>query len=182
MTTNPTASRPTHVDSLDPQNGECLSVIGDTYRILMSGQDTNGAYATIDMLIPPGGGPGPHAHADIEEFLFVVEGELVFRSETQTYTAKKGALVAIHRGGAIHSFKNESGKVARAQCTVVPAGLEEFFEEIGKSVQPGTFLPPPEMTPATQQQMSETAKKYGQEVFPPDYLDHQKGAAGPAAG
>ncbi|HXO74313.1 MAG TPA: hypothetical protein VN824_03765, partial [Puia sp.] len=47
------------------QDGQSLSVVGDTYRILISGKETEGAFAVIDMLIPPGGGPGPHSHPNI---------------------------------------------------------------------------------------------------------------------
>jgi hypothetical protein len=59
--------RPTSVRTLAPQDGPELSVMGDTYRIVASGVQTDGAYALIDMLVPPGGGPGPHAHALIQE-------------------------------------------------------------------------------------------------------------------
>ena len=163
-------TRPTTVMTVDPQSGEYLSVVGDTYRILMSGRQTGGSFAAIDMLIPPKGGPGPHAHAQIEETFYVIEGEIVVRSETQTYTAKQGAFVRIPRGGAIHSFTNESKDVAHLLCVVVPAGLEAMFEEIGQPVQPGTFLPPPPMTPEAQQKLQEIAAKHGQEVFPPDFL------------
>jgi hypothetical protein len=51
--------RPTAIRTLDPQAGPSLSVVGDTYRIVTSGAQTGGAYAIIDMLVPPGGGPGP---------------------------------------------------------------------------------------------------------------------------
>ncbi|MEJ7663753.1 MAG: hypothetical protein WKG07_31590 [Hymenobacter sp.] len=33
--------------------------MGDTYRVIASGEQTGGAYAVIDMLVPPGGGPAP---------------------------------------------------------------------------------------------------------------------------
>jgi len=33
--------------------------------------------------------------------------------------------------------------MAQLLCTVVPAGLEAFFEEIGESVAACEFLPPP---------------------------------------
>ena len=171
MTTDSPTARPTTVVTLEPQSGEHLSVVGDTYRILVSGKDTNNAFAAIDMLVPPKGGPGPHAHADIEETFYVIEGEVVVRSETQTYTARKGAFVRIPRGGAIHSFTNESQSVAHLLCVVVPAGgLVPMFEEMGQPVQPGAFLPPPPMTPEAAKQMKEIAAKHGQEVFPPDYL------------
>ncbi|WP_254244128.1 cupin domain-containing protein [Hymenobacter sp. BRD128] len=107
--------RPTSVRTLAPQAGTDISVVGDTYRIVVSGAQTEGTYAIIDMLVPPGGGPGPHAHAQIQEAFYVIDGEVVVRSETQTYTAKKGAFVDIPKGGAIHSFTNESQAVAFGQ-------------------------------------------------------------------
>ncbi|WP_375417551.1 cupin domain-containing protein [uncultured Hymenobacter sp.] len=163
--------RPTAVITIDAPDGQELSVIGDTYRLVITGEQTGGAYATIEMLIPPGGGPGPHAHAGFQESFYVLEGEVVVRSESQTYTARQGAFVSIPLGGPVHSFKNETDAVARLLCTVVPAGLEKFFQEIGQPVAAGAFLPPPPpMSPADQQRLAEVAKRYGQELFPPDYL------------
>ena len=162
--------RPTSIRTLDPQAGTYVSVVGDTYRIVASGDQTAGAYAVIDMLVPPGGGPGPHAHADIQEAFFVLAGEVVVRSETQTYTAKKGAFVDIPKGGAIHSFTNESAAVAHLLCIVVPAGLEELFQAIGQPVAAGQFLPKVAPTPEQQKQMAAAAAARGQELFPPDYF------------
>ncbi len=163
--------RPTAVQTIDPTDGQCLSVVGDTYRLLITGAQTGGTYAAIDMLIPPQGGPGPHAHAGFQESFYVLDGEIVVRSETQTYTARKGAFVNVPLGGPVHSFKNESGALAHLLCVVVPAGLEAFFQEIGVPVAAGAFLPPPALGPAEQQRLLEIAKKHGQELFPPDYLD-----------
>lgn len=157
--------------TIDADAGQTLAVVGDTYRLVMTGEQTNGAYAVIDMLVPPGGGPGPHAHAGFQEAFFVVEGEVVVRSETQEYTARKGALVNIPLGGPVHSFKNESDAMAQLLCIAVPAGLEKFFQEIGEPVALGEFLPPPAMTAEAKQRLEQLAKKHGQELFPPDYLD-----------
>ena len=59
-----------------------LGVVGDTYTILLTGDDTAGRYTLIDMHVPPGGGPPPHRH-DFEEMFTVLEGEveLIFRGE-----------------------------------------------------------------------------------------------------
>jgi quercetin dioxygenase-like cupin family protein len=156
---------------LGPQQGETLAVMGSNYRILASGHDTAGAYATIDMLVPPGGGPGPHAHADIEETFFVVAGEIEVKSESGTYLAAAGSFVRIPKGGVVHGFKNKSAQPARLLCTVVPAGLETFFAEIGQPVAPGQFLPPPVLDAAAIQRIQALAAEYGQQVFPPNYLD-----------
>jgi quercetin dioxygenase-like cupin family protein len=157
--------------STGPNEGKNISVIGDTYRILISGKQTGGAFAAIDMLIPPGGGPGPHAHAEFEESFFIVEGEIEVKSEEGNYIASKGAFVNIPKGGLVHSFKNTTGKVAHLLCTVVPAGLEEFFEEIGQPVEFEQFLPLPDMNEDFIRQLQAAAEKHGQKVFPPDYLD-----------
>ena len=99
-----------------PQDGENLSVVGDTYRILVTGEETGGAYAVIDMLVPPGGGPGPHAHAGFSETFFVIDGEIEVKSEVSTYIAKKGAIVTIPMGGIVHCFKNRTEQVAHLLC------------------------------------------------------------------
>ena len=155
--------------TLGAQEGQNLSIVGDTYRILVSGNETGGAFAAIDMLIPPGGGPGPHAHANFEETFYVIDGEVEIKSETGTYIAKKGSYVVIPKGGIVHCFKNKTGQIAHLLCTVVPSGLEKMFLEIGKPVALGVFLPPP-MDPESIKQLIATAEKYGQKVFPPDYL------------
>jgi quercetin dioxygenase-like cupin family protein len=157
--------------TLGPEDGASISVVGGTYRILISGQDTGGAFATIDMLIPPGGGPGPHAHADFAESFYVIEGEVEVKSEFGTYVASKGAFINIPKGGVVHCFKNKTEQTAQLLCTVVPAGLEAFFEEIGQPVGFGQFLPPPPMDEATVKKLQAIAEKYGQKVFPPNYLD-----------
>ena len=156
--------------TVGPQEGQSLSVVGDNYRILISGKETNGAFATIDMLIPPKGGPGPHAHANFQETFYVINGEVEVKSEAGSYTAKKGAYVVIPKGGIIHDFKNNTDKMAHLLCVVVPSGLEEFFVEIGKPVSPGTFLPPPPMNPEAAKKLQAIAEKHGQKVYPPDFL------------
>jgi quercetin dioxygenase-like cupin family protein len=156
--------------TLGANDGLSLSVVGDTYRIMVSGAETSGAFATIDMLIPPGGGPGPHAHPDFQESFFVIDGEIEVKSEAGTHIATKGSFVSIPKGGIIHCFKNKSNKPAHLLCMVVPAGLEELFTEIGKPVPFGEFLPPPEMDHEKALELQAVAEKHGQKVYPPDYL------------
>ncbi|MBD1392004.1 cupin domain-containing protein [Mucilaginibacter glaciei] len=153
------------------QDSESFSVMGGNYRVLISGKQTNGAFAVIEMLVPPNGGPGPHAHKDINESFYIVDGEIEVKSKDLTYTAQKGDYIDIPFGGMVHSFKNRSENLARIICTVTPAGMDEMFEEIGQPVAAGTFLPPPQISPELAAKMKEIGNKYGQEFFPPDYLD-----------
>ncbi|MCU7615467.1 cupin domain-containing protein [Chryseobacterium sp. GMJ5] len=123
--------------------------------------------------MPPQNGPGPHSHADFYESFYVVDGEVNVYSEAGSYTAKKGSFVVVPKGGIIHYFKNVSDKTAQLLCTVVPAGLEEFFEEIGDPVAAGEFLPPSPMSPESIENLQATALKYGQVVYPPDFLNQK---------
>ena len=159
---------------VEATDGTALSVVGDSYRIVMSGKQTGGAYAVIDMLVPPGGGPGPHAHAGFQESFYVLDGEVEIKTEDATFTAEKGAFVDIPLGGLIHCFKNKTDKVAHLWCVVVPAGLDDFFVEIGKPGTLGTFVPPPPMNPEALKKLTAIAEKHGQQLFPPDYLDKKK--------
>lgn len=159
-----------NIITVDENEGQSLAVVGDAYRVIISGKQTGGAYAVIDMLVPPGGGPGPHAHAEMQESFYVIEGELEFKTEAGLYIAKKGSFVNIPKGGEVHCFKNKSNTTAHMLCTVIPAGLDEFFAEIGTPVATGTFLPPPALTEDDLVRLKSIAEKYGQKLYPPDYL------------
>jgi len=159
-----------NIKAINEDQGQTLSVVGDNYRIIISGRQTRGAYAVIDMLVPPGGGPGPHSHAGFQELFYVVEGELDFKTEAGKYTAKKGSFINIPKGGEVHCFKNTSNAIAHLLCTVIPAGLDEFFQQIGTPTTPGAFLPPPVLNAEELARLRSAAEKHGQKVYPPDYL------------
>ncbi|WCT14715.1 cupin domain-containing protein [Mucilaginibacter jinjuensis] len=146
--------------------GTCVSVGGGTYRTVMPGKQTGGAYAVIEMLVPPNSGPPPHSHADVQEAFYILEGEIELRTEEGNHIAQKGDYVNIPKGGLVHQFKNKTDTLARLMCIVTPAGMDEMFEEIGEPVEYGQFLPPPELAA----KMLKAGEKYGQKFFPPDYL------------
>jgi quercetin dioxygenase-like cupin family protein len=109
-----------------------VAVVGDVYTILVSGEQTAGRYALIDMFVPPGGGPPPHRH-DFEEMFHVLEGEVEVLFRGAKSTAGVGATVNVP-ANAPHAFKNVADKPARLLCMVSPAGEEQFFLEIGDRV------------------------------------------------
>ncbi len=157
--------------TVSEKEGQNLSIVGDTYRILITGKETDNAFSTMEFNIPPNGGAGPHSHPDFYESFYVVEGEVEVNSEAGTYLAKKGSFVTIPKGGIVHDFKNKTDQNAVLVCTVVPAGLEQFFIEIGKPVAIGEFLPSPPMDdPEAVKKIQKLAEKHGQKVYPPDYL------------
>jgi quercetin dioxygenase-like cupin family protein len=153
------------------QEGPSISVVGDTYRIVIGSEQTNGAYALIDMLIPPEGGPPPHSHATFQEAFYIIDGEIEVITKEKKYSATKGSYVNIPFNGPVHKFTNRTDKTAHILCLTTPAGMEKMFDEIGKPVAVGTFLSPPQMTPEEKKHFQSIAEKYGQKLYPPDYLD-----------
>ena len=117
-----------------------IGLVGDTYTVLLSGNDTNGRYCLIDMHIPPGGGPPPHRHDFEESFtLLVGEIEATFRGEKSTVRA--GETLSIP-ANAPHSFTNASKEIVRLLCLCAPAGQEEFFAQVGVAMATRTTTPP----------------------------------------
>ncbi|OLV16244.1 cupin domain-containing protein [Deinococcus marmoris] len=143
-----------------------LAIVGDTYTILVSGQETGGKYTMIDMLIPPGGGPGPHRH-DFEEMFSILEGEVELTFRGQTSVARAGETVNIP-ANAPHVFTNKTDAQVRLLCVCAPSGQEEFFEAIGTPVATRT-TPAPEMSEAEKaafkKKSAELAPKYRTELL-----------------
>ncbi|MCF0055274.1 hypothetical protein [Dyadobacter sp. CY356] len=61
--------------------------------------------------------------------------------------------------------------MAHLLCTVIPAGLDVFFKEIGTPVEAGIFLPHPVWSEEDLKRISQIAEKHGQKLYPPNYLD-----------
>lgn len=159
-----------NISIINRNEGKLLAIAGGNYRIIISGQQTNGNYAVIEMLVPPGGGPPPHSHPNTQEMFHILEGEVEFKTEAGKQIVGKDGFVNIPFGGAIHCFKNTSEKYARLLCTVVPAGLEDLFEEIGSPVSPGQTVPVPELTEERKEFLKGIDEKYGQKTYPIDFL------------
>jgi hypothetical protein len=65
-----------YLTAVSPKEGPGVSVVGNTYRIIIGSEQTNEAYTLIDMLIPPKGGPVPHSHATFQEAFYIIDGEI----------------------------------------------------------------------------------------------------------
>jgi quercetin dioxygenase-like cupin family protein len=150
----------------DNQKLAHVGVVGDTYTILLTGDDTNGRFCLIDMYVPPGGGPPPHRH-DFEETFVMLEGELELTFRGSKSVARAGDTVNIP-ANAPHQFHNSSQKAVRMLCLCSPAGQEKFFLEVGVPVATRT-TPPPKLDKDAQEKLAakvkELAPKYRTEFL-----------------
>jgi quercetin dioxygenase-like cupin family protein len=145
-----------------------IGLVGDTYTILVNGQDTAGKYTLIDMHVPPGGGPPPHRH-DFEEMFTVLDGEVLATFRGQTITVRAGETINVP-ANAPHSFTNAGDTPSRLLCMCAPAGQDEFFVLVGQSVATRTEAPPP-LDPNAQAAFIERAislaPQFKTELLPP---------------
>src|SRR5437764_8024851 len=160
------------------QQGEgcTVAVVGDVYRFLVTGDDTNGTYALWEAIVPPGGGPPPHVHSREEEGFYVLEGEITFTVNGERVVAKSGTFANMPVGTP-HSFKNEGDRPARVLISVAPAGLEEMFFEVGVPLAQGaTTAPPP--TKDEIERLLAVAPRYGVEIKLPPTGGWRRSAGG----
>lgn len=146
-------------------SGKTYSVVGDRYRLLASGKETNGAYCLLEAMVPPGGGPPPHYHTREEESFYVIEGEITFTVEGKTITGTPGTFVQIPRT-VPHAFKNKSDKPAQMLIQCVPAGFDEFILEFATELS-SADSPPIPPSEAEIGKLLEAAPKFGMHIVPP---------------
>lgn len=143
-----------------------IGLVGDTYTITVSGENTHGRFCVIDMHIPPGGGPPPHRH-DFEETFILLEGEMEATFRGKKSIVRVGDTLNIP-ANAPHRFHNTSSGHVRMICICSPAGQEEFFVEVGVPVATST-TPPPKLSEVEQvafiQKVETLAPKYRTELL-----------------
>jgi quercetin dioxygenase-like cupin family protein len=132
-----------------------IGLVGDTYTITVTGEDTDGQFCVIDMHIPPGGGPPPHRH-DFEETFILLEGEMEATFRGKKSIVRAGDTLNIP-ANAPHQFHNASPRPVRMLCICSPAGQEKFFLEVGVPVATST-TPPPQLDEREQAAFIEKVK------------------------
>ena len=157
---------------IQPGEGYRLALAGGIYTIKATGRDTGGAYALMEMLVPPQGGPPPHRHSREVESFYILEGSLSVWLGNRKLTGVAGSLI-IAPPGLTHAFKNEGETAARALMMITPAGLEDFFEEVGSPLKQGAAAPD-EITPEDLDRIAATAARYGIEIKLPETEAHPK--------
>ena len=149
-----------------PENLPHIGLVGDTYTITVTGEQTAGRFCVVDMHIPPGGGPPPHRH-DFEESFLLLEGQMEATFRGQKSTVRAGQTLNIP-ANAPHQFHNASGQAVRMLCICSPAGQEKFFLEVGVPVAT-RITPPPKLSEKEQavfiEKVKAIAPKYRTELL-----------------
>lgn len=149
-----------------PGEGRTIAVVGDIYRFLATGEETDGKYAMWEAIVAPGGGPPPHIHSREEESFYILEGEITLQVNDEQIIATEG-MFATMPVGSLHSFKNNTNENARMILSVAPAGFEEMLFELGAPIE--IDQPAPAPSQAEIEKLLELAPKYGLQIKLPQH-------------
>ncbi|WP_009630583.1 cupin domain-containing protein [Synechocystis sp. PCC 7509] len=119
--------------------GKALEVLpGETVIFKAVSADTDGAYTLIEVTDEPQAGPPLHLHRREDEAFYILEGTFAFQIGDRTMTATAGWFMTAPKG-VPHSYKNIGTTPARMLTLFVPAGIENFFEDLSKLTAAGTL-------------------------------------------
>ncbi len=137
-----------------------LRVITDIVSFIITGAETNGAYALFETVTVPQGGTPPHTQAYEDEAFYILEGSYTFLIGDRQVEAQPGAFAFVPRG-TVHAYTNTGDTPARMLILVAPGGLhEQFFREAGDPVSDP--VGPPDIP-----RLVAAAAKYGITILPP---------------
>ena len=127
--------------------------------ILLSGEDTGGAYCLLDLRVAAGKGVPRHTHTREDEALFLISGELEATVGDEIFTLKAGETLIAPRNTP-HQLRN-SGNVANHYLIAFsPAGFEEFLKATSVPA-PDDAVAPTEPPVIAVQNVFELAADYG---------------------
>ena len=139
--TPPLRTAPFTVKAGDTRIGRKVVVLDEEFSVKISSRDTHGAFAVLENFVPPMDGPPLHRHLHQDEWFYILEGKFLFEADGSNIHAGPGDTVFLPRGSA-HTLQNVGATAGRAVVTVVPGGLDLFFEELSAALPPGTTPDP----------------------------------------
>ncbi len=108
-----------------------FDVFGTRMTLEISSAQTNGKSSTVRVVVPPGIGPPAHIHTREDELYVITRGHFRFWHGNQAVDAVPGTVLLLRRNEA-HQWRNVGNTTGEQIMTIMPAGLERFFLEIGK--------------------------------------------------
>jgi quercetin dioxygenase-like cupin family protein len=150
---------------LRPDEGKVIQVLQERMIFKVMSADTNGLYTLFVSSAEPGGGSPPHIHHREDEAFFILEGNYEFQLGDKTLELGPGSFLFVPRG-IPHSGRNVGTTMSSMLVIVSPAGLENFFIEMGQPVT-GTSTPATPGGPADIEKLVTVTQKYGVELLAP---------------
>ncbi|GAC1324883.1 MAG: hypothetical protein NVSMB22_14170 [Chloroflexota bacterium] len=114
-----------------PGEGRFIAVgsTGGGVMVKVSEAETGGLCTVCEGRVEPGTvGTAPHFHRARDEFVYVLQGQVVLRIGEESRTVEAGTFAFVPRD-TVHGFHNASSDSATLLVMHHPSGFERFLEE-----------------------------------------------------
>lgn len=139
-------------------------------RVLMTGEETGGRFALVQMIVRREHEPPSHLHAREDEVLYVVEGSIVVSVDGERTAHTAGEAVFLPRGQE-HGYLLRTDE-ARLLVLAVPAGIEGFYAELEDAHKDARYV----------ERLIALAARYGVEITGPPLRESVADDAYPEGG
>jgi mannose-6-phosphate isomerase-like protein (cupin superfamily) len=99
-------------------------LVGDEVTFIKTGEETEGEYCIVKVVLQPGGDTGLHYHTRFEESFEVLQGHLGLQDQQEIIQLAPGEKYTIGKNRR-HRFFNSSKGPVTFLCTITPAGSFE---------------------------------------------------------
>ncbi len=142
-----------------PGEGTAIRPFGLNMEVMLSAEQTGGAFSAIYGEHPPGKGPGKHMHHHQDEYAFIISGiyEVVV-NDGAPQICGPGTLIFVPRNNT-HSFKNVGTTTASLLDWTLPGGQDKYFSEVHQRQTDGDGF--------TGNELAEVNKRYDTIYFAP---------------
>ena len=132
---------------------------GALIRVLEPGQVGDPNMAGVEWIVCRGQEPPPHRHANEDEAVFVVSGDVEFNVGAQSVEIGQGNWLFLPRG-VEHSFRVLSDKV-HMLAMYAPGGIEVLFQALSEPVSDDQAGSSESRNPFDGESAREMARQYG---------------------
>jgi mannose-6-phosphate isomerase-like protein (cupin superfamily) len=123
----------------EQQAGLHIASMGNIYRLIITGAETEGRFSIMEAFINPGDGAPFHLHHREDESFLITEGEMVFYDGENKIVAKTGTFVMCPPGSK-RAFRNESSTKVKMIIFYTPPGIEEMIRLDGKVIESASAI------------------------------------------
>lgn len=152
-----------------PEGSLTLDIFGSLVTFQVRSAETDGAYAIVETVVPPGRSKlQMHVHAASETFQ-ILDGEFEFHAtrdgQTAVFRATAGDMVHIPPN-IPHAYRNVASSVSSFQAVIAPGAMEGYFLELGMPT--ARTEPHAKPTQPDMKLLTEVGHKYGVELVDSD--------------
>ena len=122
--------------AVQPGAGRELRTLGVTHKLI--GAQTGGAYYLCEAVFAPESGSPPHIHHHEHEVIYVLEGALDIKLDHEQLHVPTGGVVHLPKN-VPHALYNPLKTPLKIMVHAIPAGLENYFDEVDAAIQNGTL-------------------------------------------